>query len=311
VYLHEDIGALQRLNLATADYVGIRQEYVYKDYFVCMALKEIIAVDPQLVFKGGTALSKCYDVIDRFSEDVDLGMDVAHPTEGMRKKTKVAVKTAAEVLGLSIINLEETRSRRLFNQYRLPLPQLIEGIAPDQLIIETALMSPTSPSSTGVIISFIGEYLLSESRQDLVEQYGLEGFSLNVISLKRTFVDKIFAISDYYLNGEIPYRQSRHVYDLYQLEQALALDATMGKLIEQVRSERAGRYRCASAAPDISLEKVLREIYDKQTYRQDYETVTLPLLNTEVDYETIASTILKIAAFVAADKSELPTMLVE
>jgi len=299
VYLHEDISAIQRLNLATANYLGIRQEYIYKDYFVCMALKEIIAVDPPLVFKGGTALSKCYDVIDRFSEDVDLGMDVAHPTEGMRKKTKVAVKAAAEVLGLTITNIEETRSRRVFNQYRLPLPQLIEGIAPDQLIIETALMSPTSPSSTGIIISFIGEYLLSEGRQDLVERYGLEGFSLNVVSLERTFVDKIFAISDYYLNGAIPYRQSRHVYDLYRLEQVLTFDAAMGELIEQVRSERSGSYRCASAAPDISLSRVLHEIYDQQIYRQDYEAVTLPLLNKEVDYLTVASVLPKIAAFVA------------
>jgi predicted nucleotidyltransferase component of viral defense system len=52
---------------ATTEETGIDQAYVYKDYFVCMALKEIVAANPALVFRGGTALSKCYGIIDRFS----------------------------------------------------------------------------------------------------------------------------------------------------------------------------------------------------------------------------------------------------
>lgn len=50
---------------------------VEKDFWVCFALRrifEIIRFRPQLIFKGGTSLSKVYDVIGRFSEDVDLSL---------------------------------------------------------------------------------------------------------------------------------------------------------------------------------------------------------------------------------------------
>lgn len=106
MYLHDNIAALQQLVQATAISTDISQAYVYKDYFVCMALKEIVAANPNFVFKGGTALSKCYGVIDRFSEDVDLGLDTLHPSQGMRKKTKLAVQKAMENLSLPISNPE-------------------------------------------------------------------------------------------------------------------------------------------------------------------------------------------------------------
>ena len=40
--------------------------------FVALMLRETLAANDQLVFKGGTALSKCYGVIKRFSEDIEL-----------------------------------------------------------------------------------------------------------------------------------------------------------------------------------------------------------------------------------------------
>ncbi|MGM0491015.1 MAG: nucleotidyl transferase AbiEii/AbiGii toxin family protein [Planctomycetota bacterium] len=50
---------------------------VEKDFWVCWTLRRIYDVlrfRPQLVFKGGTSLSKAYDAIERFSEDVDLSL---------------------------------------------------------------------------------------------------------------------------------------------------------------------------------------------------------------------------------------------
>ncbi len=48
-----------------------------KDFWVCWILAMIFSdpdLGPHFVFKGGTSLSKVYKVIDRFSEDVDLGI---------------------------------------------------------------------------------------------------------------------------------------------------------------------------------------------------------------------------------------------
>ena len=193
MYLHEDKLVIAEMVAAANASSGIEQTYIYKDYFVCMALREIVAEYPAFIFKGGTALSKCYGLINRFSEDVDLGLEALRPTEGMRKKTKSAIQTAMDKLGLSIANIEETRSRRSFNQYKVPLPEFIPHLQSDTLIIESGLMTPATPFQHGQVISFIGEMLLSQGRQDVIEQYNLESFDINVVSLERTFADKIFS----------------------------------------------------------------------------------------------------------------------
>lgn len=304
MYLHDDVVAFRDLNRATAEHLGIRQAFVYKDYYTCMILKEVTAANPAFVFKGGTALSKCYRAISRFSEDIDLGLDDARPTEAARKNTKKAVQFATKKLGLEIGNIDETRSRREFNQYRTSLPKVIPDVLDDDMIIvETGLMTPASPSILGKAMSFIGEYLLSIGAEDILSLYGLERFSLKVVSVERAFADKAFALADYYLNGDIPKRQSRHIYDLYKLEQALTLDAKMNDLFKRVRSERRGNLKCSSAAQGVSLAGVLQEIYDKQAYRHDYEAVTVPLLYEEVDYLTAVSVIPKIVGFLLKSDS--------
>ena len=48
-----------------------------KDFWVCWTLRrmfEVLRFRPQLIFKGGTSLSKVYKAIERFSEDVDLSL---------------------------------------------------------------------------------------------------------------------------------------------------------------------------------------------------------------------------------------------
>jgi hypothetical protein len=48
-----------------------------KDFWVCWTLRqmfEVMRFRPRLIFKGGTSLSKVYNAIERFSEDVDLSL---------------------------------------------------------------------------------------------------------------------------------------------------------------------------------------------------------------------------------------------
>ena len=44
---------------------------IEKDYYVTLVLCELAKQVPDLLFKGGTSLSKCHKIIDRFSEDID------------------------------------------------------------------------------------------------------------------------------------------------------------------------------------------------------------------------------------------------
>ncbi|HJF63436.1 nucleotidyl transferase AbiEii/AbiGii toxin family protein [Gordonibacter urolithinfaciens] len=46
-------------------------------------------LNPSACFKGGTSLSKSHRIINRFSEDVDLGMEKEHPTGGPAQEDEV------------------------------------------------------------------------------------------------------------------------------------------------------------------------------------------------------------------------------
>ena len=57
---------------------GFNPAIVEKDFWVCWTLKRLFAIDDPpagLLFKGGTSLSKVFEVIERFSEDIDLSFD--------------------------------------------------------------------------------------------------------------------------------------------------------------------------------------------------------------------------------------------
>ena len=55
---------------------GLTEQLIEKDYYVTEALRVIATLYPtQVVFKGGTSLSKGWKLIDRFSEDLDLFLD--------------------------------------------------------------------------------------------------------------------------------------------------------------------------------------------------------------------------------------------
>src|SRR5271155_5840628 len=66
------------LFIEAAARLGMNPAIVEKDFWVCWILKRLFSkpgLQSQMVFKGGTSLSKVYGLIDRFSEDIDLILD--------------------------------------------------------------------------------------------------------------------------------------------------------------------------------------------------------------------------------------------
>ncbi len=68
------------------------------------------------MFKGGTSLSKAYDLIDRFSEDIDLSMPRSI-TDKEKKKSKETIIAIATELGLVLKNPDDVLSRHDYNKY--------------------------------------------------------------------------------------------------------------------------------------------------------------------------------------------------
>lgn len=75
--MHENKELFEEVFFNTADFCKLPIAIIEKDYFVTLVLKEIVKRNSDIVFKGGTSLSKCYKIIDRFSEDIDLNVTTA------------------------------------------------------------------------------------------------------------------------------------------------------------------------------------------------------------------------------------------
>lgn len=118
--------------------------------------------------------------------------------------------------------------------------------------------------------------------------------------MERTFCDKVYALCDCYLAGEIPSRQSRHIYDLRKLLSRVTLDDDLARLMGIVRSQRLGGFRCPSANPSVDVPSLLEEIASTEAYRHDYENVTEPLLYEAMPYETATTAFGEIASFLRA-----------
>lgn len=94
--LHDINEAFAELVAVTVEAIGLPQVYVEKDYWVTKALKHLSESvhAGEVVFKGGTSLSKAYRLIDCFSEDIDLAVLAGDKSDAARKRLLKAVEGA-------------------------------------------------------------------------------------------------------------------------------------------------------------------------------------------------------------------------
>ncbi|MBR0414623.1 MAG: nucleotidyl transferase AbiEii/AbiGii toxin family protein [Clostridia bacterium] len=293
--LHNNKELFEQTVLAASEALNIELPIVEKDYYVTMFLKKIVEKQPDIVFKGGTSLSKCYKLIDRFSEDIDLNLlGESKPGESRRRKLKANIVFTIEGFGFSLVNTDQIRSRRDFNKYIISYPSSISAnyLKPD-LIVETAVFFRSYPTKTMSADSLVYQYLKSNDFEELIEEYELEPFDINVQTADRTMVDKLYALGDYYLSGKTD-EHSRHIYDLHKLSEIVEIDDSFLALMEQVRKEREPHKTCLSAQNNVNLSKLLQEIIDSEVYKSDYESKTYNMLYKKVGYDEAIQSLQKI-----------------
>ena len=280
-------------------YFDVHREYVEKDYWLCLILKRIMSKDNGYVFKGGTSLSKCYHLINRFSEDIDISYSGEYDSLPVTEKNRKfkAITTSIKEVGLEISNKDRLRRNAYFNQFQCPYPSLFKDDAIEKkVIIELAGQTPSFPSQKMFIQSFVGEYLEKIGRHDLVEQYDLLPFEVVVQSLSRTLVDKSFAICDYYLSGKCK-RHSRHLYDICKILTVLKLDNSIANLYEDIKTIRQKISVCLSAKEEIKLHNVIKTIIDENSFEEDYNKNTFPLLYETIEYKKCIEALKKLQQF--------------
>jgi len=293
--LHNDTSTFEQIILRVAEDTGIEPSIIEKDYYVTLFLRRIVALQPNIIFKGGTSLSKCYKLINRFSEDIDLNIETGtRPTAGQRRNLKKNVVSVIDEFGFVLFNPEDVYSRRDYNRYIVDYPTLFPtGYLKEKLIVETAVYIKAYPCVPLQASSLIYDYLNKNGYDVLIDEYQLHPFEVNVQTADRTLIDKVYALGDYYLDGKIQ-EHSRHIYDIYKLLNVVKLDDSLRQLAASVYEERKPHINCRSAKDGIVMNTLLQEIVDHAVYKQDYEDITRKLLFENVDYETAISAVQKI-----------------
>ena len=298
MYLHRDRETFKDMVEQAADGNGRTPAVVEKDYYVTLILKLLSEQLAECVFKGGTSLSKGFHVIDRFSEDIDITFK-EHIGESRRKKLKnVVLKGISEELGMPVANWEETQSDRDYNAYLFSYESVF-GLQDDRLPqyvkLETALGSYSFPTQTVEIRNYIGDYLEGRGRTDLAEQFSLGRFSMNLQSLERTYIDKVFALCDYYLQGKSK-RYSRHLYDIYKLTPLIEFNDGFAILVREVREHRSKMRICPAGDETVDVPAVILEFCDNSFYREDYQSITDYFAEDTVPYDDVIGQMRTLAA---------------
>lgn len=212
----------------TAQQMNIQPEYIEKDYWVTRALHTIFnnKIGDDTVFKGGTALSKCYKMIDRFSEDIDL---VVLRREGETdNKLKTKIKTISKLVGevLPEVEMDEIThkmgmNRKTAHTYSKEFTGNY-GQVRDVIVLESTWLGYYEPYTNRMLQSFLGEMMINTGQVDIAEANGLMPFEVRVLEPSRTLCEKIMSLVRFSY-GENPIddlsKKIRHTYDLHQLLQ--------------------------------------------------------------------------------------------
>ncbi len=254
---------------------------VEKDTVQSMFLLELSKIDLPFVFKGGTSLSKAYNLIDRFSEDIDLSMN-RKLTEAEKRASKEYIVEIAKLLDLKLTNSDRIKSRHDYNMYVFSYDSLFSG-KPVEIIVETSYYQTVYPVERHKVGSFVGKFCQNNGIL-LPIPFEAASFIMNVQSVDRTFIDKVFAICDYRIQN-MQDRDSRHLYDICKLLPEIKLDQKLDELIDIVRNDRMHSKNNPSAQLEYNIPEMLKEIITSRFYEADYRNVTQKLLYEDISYD--------------------------
>lgn len=219
---------------------GLPPFAVEKDWWVVTTLTIIfeINVGAHLVFKGGTSLSKAWNLIDRFSEDVDLAIDrqfLGYEGE-LTKKQITALRKAANsyISETFFIEIQDAFIKKGFQDLKWEIVKTTEsdqdpviinlyypnsidtpGYIKPRVQIEIGCRSLREPFSPREIVSLIDIDFPNSVFSEPVS-------SIPTVNPERTFLEKIFLLHEEFSKPKEKIRVerlSRHLYDVYQLSQ--------------------------------------------------------------------------------------------
>jgi len=222
----------------TAQKIGLPFQSVEKDWWVTHTLSIIFSMPyaKSLIFKGGTSLSKAWNVIERFSEDIDLALDREFlGFAGELSKTQISKLRYASYKFLTeefTPKLQQKFKELGFTDVLVKYREVVNHDQ-DPLIIEIYYPKLTEKDiylRPGVLVE-IGSRSLKEPfslckfKTLVAEHYSNKSFADNevtipTVNVERTFWEKVFLLHEEYqrpAEKRRVERLSRHLYDIEKI----------------------------------------------------------------------------------------------
>jgi hypothetical protein len=261
---------------------SIAPALVEKDYWIMHCLYGLQRLGMTFVLKGGTSLSKGFQVIDRFSEDIDILIEPPADREVKtgRNQTKAAHAKSREdfydwlAATIRIDGIEDAKRDKAFDNkdffsggIRLFYKSVAEPIAglKDGVLLEAGFDDVT-PNSAKDISSWAYDHAtrtvdISDNRAKNVACY----------DPRYTFVEKLQTVSTKFRrqqeSGGSPVDFMRHYYDVYKLLQRADVQAFIGT--EAYKAHKVKRFRqgdnldIAANQAFILADPATRKLYDR------------------------------------------------
>ncbi len=249
-----------------AERLGHFANILEKDVWVVWSLQTLFesAFGENLVFKGGTSLSKAYDVIKRFSEDVDITYDiraiapelVGNNDEGLpstRSQEKRWSKEARGRLAKWVKGEAQSYLKNAITAQNLSARVYAEG---EKIFIDYESINPSDNDYVVPIVTLeFGARSTGEPSALRDVKCDMDGFidgvllpkaKPRVMHAERTFWEKITAVHVFCLQQRLrSERLARHWHDLVRLDDAGIADAALNDraLAESVVKHKAMFFR--------------------------------------------------------------------
>jgi len=219
---------------------GLPAQAIEKDLWITAVLQLIFSLPfaDKLVFKGGTSLSKVWNVIERFSEDIDLAVD----RELFDLTGELTVKQIKKLRRQSSLFVKETFSAELekaVEKYDLQNLFYIEPQPdgegdktypePRKIFIRYQSLFDTLPYvKAEIVLEISARSLIEPTEKRKVKSMISENLPIDTLLVdspiittvpEKTFIEKAFLLHELFTSGGnmLANRKSRHLYDLEKM----------------------------------------------------------------------------------------------
>jgi len=302
----------EELFISTSRAIGLPEAMVEKDFWVCWILDYLFQHSPwtnRLAFKGGTSLSKCFGLINRFSEDIDIVLDwrllgyeadylweERSRTQQEKINKETIIKTNGFLSDVLLPKFQKDFSSVLSDDFSIYIdtddPQTVCFSYP-RIFDESAIISVVR-IEMGVLAAWTPvqhETVTPYAVQENPQIFKNPSTKILTVAPKRTFWEKVTILHKEAFRNDtkFPSRYSRHYYDLYCMNHSVVREQAYSdmELLDRVVKFKNKFYPSSAAHYELAKPGSMRLVPPNnciEVIRSDYNHMKNMIFGEQPDF---------------------------